>query len=367
MLVPLILRWPQREAAHEKLIAELAADQILGDEPVPGSVNRGLWPGVRSAPKRTGDSDVTSASREPWVDANGYLAAYERTLHPERPALLGHAHKNAEVGVPFDTLELALVEARVHGGNFILPVEPRYRAALLAGDAKAKEAWRALGRTAAWLRQHESLFGRPVVPALTALVEPGMATSEIANLLHRRGGTPALVAASKVPPPDPARRFVLVAAGLKAIPAAAYEHATAGATVVIDGPPDAGWKVAKEEADRVTFTHGKGQIVAYRKRIVDPSEFALDMIDLVTHRRRAARLWNATSAIPLAVEGGLLHIIQYGSPLTEEIQVRVQGHYAKARLLRPEVAPVELKVARRGTMTEVFPSAIRRLGVIQFE
>jgi len=203
------------------------------------------------------------------------------------------------------------------------------------------------------------------VPALTALVEPGMATSEIANLLHRRGGSPVLTAT--VPRPDPASLLVLVAAGLKQVPRAAWEHAEAGATVVVDQPVSVAAKVVKEEADRVTCAYGKGQIVAYRKRVMDPSEFALDMIDLVGYRRRAARLWNASSAVPLFTQKGHLHIIQYGSPLREEIQARVNGHYTRARLLRPDAAPVELKAARRGTTTEVFPQGIRRLGVVVFE
>lgn len=368
MALPLILRWPNRAPAHDALIAALAPDQVIGDEPVPGAVTRGLWPGVRagSGARRGGfENDAVTASREPWVDANGYLAAYEKALHPERTPLLAHQHKNASEGVPFDTLELALIEARVHGGNFILSVEPAYRAALLKADPKATEAWQSLARTARWLGANEALFQARAVPTLAALVDNSMPSSEIANLLHRRGGSPWLTAA--VPRPDPTRLLVLVAAGLKQVPPAVYEHAAAGATVVVDTPPPVAAKLVKEEADRVTCTHGKGQVIAYRKRIVDPSEFALDMIDLVGYRRRPARLWNASSAIPLLTEGYLLHIIQYGSPLRDEIQARVQGHFTKARLLRPDGPPLELKAARRGTTTEVFPRAIRRLGVVQFE
>ena len=365
MALPLILRWPDREPAHAKLIETLAPHQVTGEEAPAGAVTRGLWPGVRGGPRRTGDSDVVSASREPWVDANGYLAAYERALHPERVPLLAHQHKNAEVGVPFDTLELALIEARVHGGNLVLSVEPAYRAALVKGDAKALDAWRSLARTAKWLGENEALFQHKAVPALTALVEPGMATSEIANLLHRRGGSPLLTAV--VPKPDPPRCLVLVAAGLKQVPASVYEHAAAGATVVIDSKLEIAAKTVKEEADRVTYAHGKGQVVAYRKRVADPSEFALDVIDLVGYRRRPVRLWNASSAVPLLTEGGLLHVIQYGSPLRDDVQARVQGHYSRARLLRPEAPPLELKAAVRGTMTEVFLKSVRRLGVVQFE
>jgi hypothetical protein len=361
MAVPLILRWPNREPAHEALIAQLQADQVVGAEPVANTVNRGLWPGIRSPAKR-GDADVASASREPWVDANGYLYAVQKAL--SQSTLLAHEYKNAEVGVPFDSLELALIEARVNGGNFVLSVEPRYRAALIANDAKAVEAWHSLARTAAWLRTNEALFTRPTLPIITALVEPGFPTAEIANLLFRRGASPALRAS--VPPPDPGRIQVLIAAGLKVVPNSVYDHAAAGATVVTDSAPSKAWKTVKEDTDRTIFSHGKGQIVAYHKRIQDPSEFALDCIDLLTHRRRAARLWNAAAAIPLATAGGLLHIIQYGGPVTAEIQARVQGIYKSAVLLRPEAPPLPLKIFHRGTTTEVFPPTVQRLAVVQF-
>jgi hypothetical protein len=334
----------------------------VGAGPIPGAVTGGLWPGIRS-PAKQGDADVASASREPWVDANGYRAAVQKALGES--TLLAHEHKDAARGVPFDTLELALIEARVSGGNFVLAVEPRYRAALLAKDAGAMEAWGSLARTTAWLRTNESLFARPALPIVTAIVEPGYPTAEIANLLFRRGASPAL--AARVPPPDPARIQILIAAGLKTVPGAVYEHAAAGAIAVIDTAHPKGWKTVKEDTDRTIYAHGKGQIVAYHKRIQDPSEFALDCIDLLTHRRRAARLWNAPAAIPLVLEGGLLTIVQYGGPVRQEIQARIQGHYKKATLLRPEAPSAELKVFHRGTATEVFPPAIQRLAVVQFE
>lgn len=362
---PLILRWPDREPAHEALLKILAPDQILQNEAIPGAITRGLWPGIRSEPKGPGgETEFASSSREPWVDSSGYLAAVERALHPERQPLLAHSHNDSERGVPFDSLELALLEARINGANFVLSVEPRYRAALLKQDPAALAAWNSLAQTAKWLSQNEANWGRPVIPFITALVEPGPATTEIANLLYRRGASPAL--AATVPPPNPAQIQVLVAAGLKALPNSALDHAKAGASLVIDSAPPAGLTPLKEEPDRIIYKHGHGQVIAYRRRIANPSEFALDVIDVLTHRRRAARLWNALSAIPLATEGGLLHILQYGGPIKEEFQVRVQGKFTQATLLRPGEAPLSLKTFARANMTEVFPPGLRRVGTIRF-
>ncbi|MBM3755164.1 MAG: hypothetical protein FJW38_14425 [Acidobacteria bacterium] len=335
---------------------------MLGDdEAVDGSVTRGLWPGTRDTPRKEGDADIASASREPWVDANGYLAAFERALGGT--ALLAQQHKDESRGVPFDTLELALIEARVNGGNFVLSVEPRYRKALVANDAKALEAWANLVRTLKWLRANEALFTKPAQPIITTLVERSIASSEIANLLYRRGASPLLTA--KVPAPNP-RILALVATGLKAVPPAAFDHARAGATVVIDTTPPSEARVIKTDPDRRVLALGKGQIFAYNKRIADPSEFALDVIDIVTHRRRAARLWNAPATIPLATEGGLLHLINYSGEPTKEMQVRYQGKFTRAMSIGPDGPPQELKVFKRAEMTEVFPPPVRRLAVIQF-
>ncbi len=366
MALPLLLRWPNREPAHEPLLKQLGADQILAEEPIPNAVTRGLWPGIRGTPRRRGDPDVASASREAWVDANGHLAACERALHPERTPILAQAFKESERSVPFETLELALIEARVNGGNFVLSVEPRYREALLKNDPKALEAWKSLGLTAAWLARNEGLFGRPTLPVITVIVEEGAPATEIANLLYRRGGSPAIASVARVPSPNPNRIVALVAAGLKSVPKQVFDHAAAGSTVVIDSPPDPKWKLAKQDKDRNIYSLGKGQIVAYHSRVADPSEFALDVIDIVSHKRRAARLWNALASIPLATEGPLLHVINYGSPSKDEVQARFQGQFAKATLLRPEAAPLELKVYRRASMTEVFLPGITRLAVVQF-
>ncbi|MBM3725986.1 MAG: hypothetical protein FJW40_11245 [Acidobacteria bacterium] len=398
----LIARWPEPEAAHAGLLKQAGIEGVICDGPpaafveaaraaglevapaaaLQKAVTRGLWPGISREAPRGGGDETASASREPWVDQNGYLAAYERALDPGRVPLIAF-EANARAGVredrliPFETLELALAEARVNGGNFVLSLDPRYRTALTAGDAKAREAWVSLGQTAAWLRDQAPLLGRPAVPAITALVERSMPSSEIANLLYRRSASPLLVSAASVPRPSPASILVLVAAGLRAVPAAALAHAEAGSTVVIDTPPQASWpqavgKVARQDKDRTFYTVGRGQVVAYHKRIADPSEFALDVIDLATYRRRAARIWNALAAIPLLTEGRrpgecVLHVINYGSPVEREaVQARVQGHFGRATLLRPGAKPAELKTYRRGSMTEIFLPGLARLAMVEF-
>jgi hypothetical protein len=332
----------------------------------------GLWPGIARPATVEGRGDETaSASREPWIDANGYKVGYLRALSPNRPAVLHYKpDKLGDRAVPYDSLELALIEAWDAGGNYILAMEPNYREALRRNDPKATAAWQQLGKTAKWLRENIALFRQPTVPIVTAVVDEGEESAEIVNLMYRRNVSPAIVSASAIPARDPAKRLAVVAVNLKTPPRDVMKHAEAGATVVTTTAP-AGLKQIRSDEERVFYSLGKGQVVAYKKAIEDPSEFALDVIDLVTHKRRTVRLWNAPAVIATATDSPrpgerLVHLVNYGSPIDMETQTRVQGHYTKATLLRPDAAPVTLQAAKRGTMTEVQVPELKRLGVIVF-
>ena len=308
-----LLRWHDPDLAHLPLLrsanvetlvleqanlafseaASRAGMQTVLATALPPVVTDGLWPGIRRGPsRRAREEEVASASSEPWVDANGYLVEFHRALKPAQPVLLAYeANEKAgvkpDVDTPFNTAELALVEARVAGGNFVLDLPQRFRERLLAADPKAIEAWQSLGKTVAWLKQNATLFGHPVMPQITALVEPGAATREIANLLHRRGASPVLRNAAE-PLHLEKGMLAMVAAGLKEIPASCFSSAEAGAILVIDRPAPSSAKLIRQEADRGFYSLGAGKVVSYNRRIADPSEFAMDVIDLITHKRRAS-------------------------------------------------------------------------------
>ena len=98
------------------------------------------------------------------MDANGYQVGYLRALYPDRPPVLAYLpDKLGDRDVPYDSLELALIEAWVAGGNYIMAMEPHYREALLRKDAKAVAAWKQLGRTAQWLTENIELFRQTAV------------------------------------------------------------------------------------------------------------------------------------------------------------------------------------------------------------
>jgi hypothetical protein len=262
--------------------------------------------------------------------------------------------------------------ARAAGGNYVMALDPRFRAALLKGDEKARGAWRQLGRTAGWLQQHTEFFRQPTFPSITQLVEEGESTAEIAHMLFRQNASPALVNAAEPPAPDPERRRVIVAVELRPplVPVRnrILDHAQAGASVVVNGDwwQNSSLTKVKSQEDRDFYRLGRGQVVAYHKTIDDPSEFALDAIDILTHPRRGVRLWNAPAVIALATGKSLLQCVNYGSPADRDIQARILGTFAKATLVRPEAAALPLKAVRRGATTEVMIPELGRLGVVVF-
>ena len=109
---------------------------------------------------------------------------------------------------------------------------------------------------------------------------------------------------------------IALAVGLLVSEQALSKGGRGGVTVVTDdASPNAWWrssqlKAVKTQSDRVFYSLGKGAIVAYNRKIVDPSEHALDVIDIVGHPRRAVRIWNANSSIAVS-SPGLVHLLNY--------------------------------------------------------
>jgi hypothetical protein len=372
--------------AAEVDVQSVTLSDLRGSESRPLTViQAGVWPGVHRP-----DPQVAGATSSLWLDQNCSLVNYIRALYPRLAPVLGYM-PDQEAGVspdqllPFDSLELALVDAWVSGGNYVMALHPRFQEALKNGADDAVAAWRKLGRTARFLRANEPLFRQPALPLVTVLVDDSALTLEIAHLCFRHNVSPALVAASNPPAPDPAHRWVMVAVGIDAPKDEArtriLDSAVAGTTVVVDGRvEDAWWRAsglqrAGSDAERDYYTLGKGRIVAYRNPIEDPGMLALDVIDIVTQPRRPARIWNCNAGLVMATlaprpRGGSgaasLHIVNYGRPVDLPVLARIQGRFKNATLIRPEAEPQSLQVSPRGNNSEVTIPGVDRLATVVF-
>ena len=153
-------------------------------------------------------------------------------------------------------------------------------------------------------------------------------------------------------------------------------HANAGASLVIDGGDASSWwkaagvKAARQFEDRGFYTLGAGRLLVYKEPIVDPGDFALDILDLAA-RRRPARLWDASAVIAIAGQSErraslTLRLVNYGSPMRGDIMAQVRGSYNAATLLRPGQPTVTLGTCRRGANTDVLVPGFRRVALVVF-
>lgn len=389
-LTSLIVRWPDGEPKPEALFREAGVEAVMGTGPeakppagLPALHNEALWPGIRTPGTRVDwVEEVGSASREPWIDSNAWAVACQRALHPGKPVVFGYeANKDSGVDggrmVPYESLEIGLMEARAMGGNWIAAPDERFRRQLTAQDAAAVEAWKRFGSLASWLKVNRALFGHPMYPTITMMVDEAE-SQELANLMFRRGASQKLVRGEDVPPPS-AECLCMVAAGI-ADPAPAVRtrllaHARAGAQLVVDAPGDKAWwretgmKQSREQKDRTFYSLGKGFVVAYKDPVADPSEFALDVIDLVTYRHRPVRAWNAGTTVYMASRRGVESVatlLNYGRSRTFDLQLRIQGHFRTAKLYAPDLETRTIETRKRESMTEVFLPELGRMGVVVF-
>lgn len=349
------------------------------------AMRAGVWPGAHSASRGSDGAFIAGATARAWVDANGYLIAWLRAVYPDAAPLLGYlpdadAGVTANRAINYESLELALTEARAAGGNWIVAPDRPYREALVGGDQRALSAWKQMGQTARWLKQQSALFRRPPVETITVLVEAGETTAELANLMCRQSASPELVSSTRVPAPDAALRPVVVTAGIRPpspdLRRLLLAHAAGGATVVSDAwEPEAWWragglKLERAFEDREFHVLGKGRIVAYKQPISDPGDFALDVLDLAGERR-AVRIWDVPAAVAAVAHGegrsAILRVVNYGSPARSEFMVHVHGTFRSATLLRPENGPLALALRRRWESTEIMLPALKRVAVVVFE
>ncbi len=363
---------------------EQIAWKIPGAHPI---LVAGLWPGVRAPPNVPGRGiEVATASREPWLDTNPYLVGYLRGMFPDRPAVLGYRPDGAAGitggrAVPHESVEVALVEAYLAGGNYVMSLPDDFRNALLSGDADAIAAWQSLGDTADYLRKNAEQIRRPnrsrIVAAAGSLAESG----EILNLMYRRNLFPVVHPASDLPVLDSSHTRGLVYANLDAPSAAGLRrimgYVRAGG-LLIAAPANRetpkwwladGVEKTRSDKDRDHFSLGNGRIVAYHDPALDPSEFALDVIDLVGVQTRDIRMWDAPTIVGSAVEAGRgaaqVHLVNYDEPRDQGFPTRVDGVFRRATVREIDGEVRTLKAVKRGEMTEIWVDRIGRFALIE--
>ena len=126
-------------------------------------------------------------------------------------------------------------------------------------------------------------------------------------------------------------------------------------------------KILKKNEDRDFYSLGRGRILAYHDPIEDPFDFAFDVIDIITQKHRAVRLWDgAVIGIGTAgANGGVqVSLINYSPRPGRDVTVHTYGHFTKASLQRPDGPTMPLKTSKRGPLTEFEVPDLKFLAVV---
>jgi hypothetical protein len=361
----------------------LKAEQLGWDvSPATAVFSGGNWPGIHPV-----DVGSAGASEKPWVDANAYLYAYLRGMYPNRAALAGY-RADADAGVPpersvpYSTVELAAAEARAAGGNWIISLPDLYREGLLKSDARATAAWNRLALTLELLATQQKAFDGPTAATTAIIGHDWDQAYELLNMSYRNNLFP------KVIPED--RIGDLAGSGLRVVAAASVSpkregqghllgFAKAGGTLVLAPIETAGerwWSPpapAKPpaEMDQHWAKLGAGRVLVYLDPVIDPGEFALDLIDALGNEPRDLRIWNASAVLGMVhhidQKRSLLTLINYGGTHRDIVMVRVAGSFGKARLHRSGSPPSAVEVKDRGGMSELTFQVLEGVALIELE
>jgi len=365
------------------VVAYLKGEQWNWDvAPAVAVVKEGLWPGIHPV-----DMGSAGATERPWVDANGYLYSYLRGMFPKRAAIAGY-RPDTDAGLPAErsvrpsSVELAMAEAWAAGGNYILSLPPMYQESLLKGDARATASWTQLGRTLGMLKARRAIYAGGAQSSVAIVAHDWERSYELLNMSNRYNLFPRVIPETAIPPLGGQGFKVVGAAGVTPDAAGTSRLAgfvRAGGVLVLapDDPKNPRWwkSFAAEKPaagkDQAWTKVGAGRVLTYLDPVLDPAEFALDLIDALGTNPRDLRIWNASSVLGMVHhrEGGkaLLTLINYGGMGRDILMVRVAGLYKTAVMHGASGAAVPLEVRQRKTMTEITLQGLESVTLIEFE
>lgn len=361
----------------------LKAEQLGWDvSPATAVFSGGNWPGIHPL-----DVGSAGASEKPWVDANAYLYAYLRGMYPGRAAMAGYqANKDSGVpperSVPYSSVDLAIAEARAAGGNWIISLPDLYREGLLKGDARATAAWNRLARTLELLAANQKAFDGATAATTAIIGRDWDQAYELLNMSYRNNLFPKVIPEDRIGP--------LAGSGLRVVAAASVSpkrdgqshllgFAKAGGTLVLAPIETAGerwWSPTvpakpPAEKDQHWAKLGAGRVLVYLDPVIDPSEFALDLIDAIGNKPRDLRIWNASAVLGMVhhidQKRSLLTLINYGGTHRDIVMIRVAGSFGKARLHRSGSPPSPVEVKDRGGMSELTFQVLEGVALIELE
>jgi hypothetical protein len=343
------------------LVVPLLPSDLL--EGVPQSpilaMDEGTWPEVRptSVILEGGEVMIAGASQGPWIDQNLWLFNYAASFSHGRPVLMSFQHSRSEDGVsvlPSGSRALVMAEAAVFGGSWSIDLDDWLRLGLYEREPMALQEWETLAKFQDFLANHSQYLLLPSLVNVAVILDDITQTSEILNLLARRGVQYRVLKKTDLAGVSLGAYNLVVAVNLNPFPPAEIQmlsdYVRAGGLAVVNPPNtpkiacggSAQWSMDSE--DYRDCPAGKGKWRVYGGPISDPDRFAKDVRAAVSFNDRWIRTWNAPTVLARTAQTKnskqrIVHLINYGVEPIAELQIQVRGHFKTVQVLRPEDSP----------------------------
>ena len=302
--------------------------------------------------ERNGVLQVSSPTREPWIDSNVALARFEQADRPSQPPLFTFKWDLADPveqqqGPRAADYALAVAEAAANEADVLLPLHPNLQKGLAEGD---KAAWQEWDRVKTYISFYSTAGSARLEPLADVALVTGhyQETYEAMNLLARRNITfrvvgPADVTAQRL---AGSQLAIVFSQPDKAAARALQAFASAGGTVLlIDQHGPFPWQTlpAVKTGKGTTYKAGRGEIIMSAQPAGDPDVFAGEVRDILRGKGPLVYVWNGVTTLASAYRapqpgGMVLELVNYAQePL--QVQVRVKGSFPGVRYETPEHGP----------------------------
>ena len=318
---------------------------------------QGVWPGVQI---QKDGAAVSAPSGSPWIDTNAGFLRFVRAAAGGRPVWIANTPPPG-TAITTERYLQAIADAESAGAHWVIALDDDLGRRLLAGEAKALDAWRRMGELLSFYSGH------PEWRAMRAWSTLALLEDVNSGALLAGGIVDMLAAKHTAVLPVPLRSFgegslAGTTMAVNVDPAAltttqreALKAWTRAGNTLLTAPP--GWKMPMPDDPR--------QIVLNRDQIAKLGEIWRELNSLTNSRNPGGKVFNAPSTISNLLAGPagrpvVLQLVNYSDYPVEDVTVRLPGHFSRVKLLAPGEAPKPVEIFEQDGVTEI---SIPKLGV----
>jgi hypothetical protein len=339
------------------------------------AISDSLWPGI---PARAGGGAGAGPTGVPWVDSNGWFIQLARARAPSKTFWLASDPPPKAQFLRGASYQLAVADAETYGARWVVSLDERLRAGLVARDSQALETWKQLSAALAFFKAQRAWNQyRPlnVMAVISDFAGPNEELAgEVLNLAARRPlpirileksgavkasfeGLKAIIYPDQQPPgPELLKKLMaFVRSGGLLIAGPKWP--------VVEGAPAAGDTYERFQVRAV----GKGRLAAAKEELLDPYLLVMDAHLLLSHRQDPLHFFNAgtTNSYYTASPDGrqaLVQIVNYAMRVAgHPISFTTQERYRAARMWTlgsATPAALEVQPAGRGSDVHLPPLSV---------